>query len=160
MTARPLTVVLGLGNPVRGDDAAGLRVVEELDRLLAAEPVSGVRTVQSRRGGFELIDLLSGADRAVIVDCWDGPGASPGRVRRLSIGQVAGCARLVGCHDIGVREAFDLARLANAPMPAVVDIYAIDAGDTSRLVEALTPDVARAVPALARQLHASLAAQK
>jgi hydrogenase maturation protease len=147
------TIVLGLGNPVRYDDAVGLRVAEAVERLLDAEPLPGVRVATSTRAGLELIDLLSGASRAVIVDCLVVPDPVPGRVTRLTLDDVAGSARLVGAHDVTVATAFKFARAAGVPMPDAVDIYAIEAADVDRIEEGLSPAVAAAVPALALAIY-------
>jgi len=151
-----MTVVLGLGNPVRFDDAVGLRVAEALERLLAEAPIPGVQVFNSTRAGFELIDLLAGADHAILVDCLEVPDAVPGRVRRLTLDDVAGAARLVGAHDITVGAAFELARASGIAMPATVEIIGVEAGDTMRIEEGLSPEVAAAVPRLAREIHERL----
>ena len=150
------TIVLGLGNPVRFDDAVGLRVAEAVERLLAEAPVPGVKVVTSTRAGLELIDLLSGASRAVIVDCLALPNPVPGRVRRLTLDDVAGAARLVGAHDVTLSHAFEFARAAGVPMPSSVEIYAVEAADIDRIEEGLSTAVAAAVPALAREIHHQL----
>lgn len=152
------TVVLGLGNPVLADDAAGLRVVAELSRLLAAGPVHGVDVLASTRAGFELIDMLRGYSRAVIVDCLEVPAPVPGKVRRLTLDDVAGSARLTNQHEISLAAAFAMAKQLSVAMPESVAIYALEAGDARTLSEELTPKVAAAVPELARQLYEQLAA--
>ena len=151
------TIVLGLGNPVRYDDAVGLRVAEAVDRLLEDAPVPGVTVMTSTRAGFDLIDLLAGASRAIIVDCLVVPDPVPGRIRRLTLDDVAGSARLVGAHDIDLAGAFALARTLGVSMPPCVEICAVEAADTDRIEEAMSPDVAAAVPVLAREIHSNLA---
>jgi hydrogenase maturation protease len=157
---RATTIVLGLGNPVRFDDAVGLRVAEAVERLLAEEPVHGVTVMTSTRAGLELIDLLSGASRAVIVDCLTLPNPVPGNVRRLTLNDVAGSARLVGAHDVTIAGAFQFARAAGVPMPDTVEIFAVEAADVDCVAEGLSPAVALAVPALAREIHRRLAARR
>ena len=151
------TVVLGLGNPVRGDDALGLRVAEAVQRLLDDDPVTGVQVLTSTRAGLELIELLEGTDHAVIVDAFDSPDATPGQIRRLTLDDVAGAARLVGAHDITLAGAFALARATGIPMPETVEIYAVEAADSDRIEEGLSPGVEAAVPILAGEIHRRLA---
>jgi hydrogenase maturation protease len=150
------TVVLGLGNPVLGDDAAGLRVADTLQQLLQESPVDGVQVAASTRAGFELIDLLTGASRAIIIDCLQVADPHPGRVRRLDLGHVAGSARLVGPHDISVAIAFELAATLGIPMPQEVDIYGIEGAAVLEFTERMTPEVEAAAATLARELHALL----
>jgi hydrogenase maturation protease len=151
------TAVLGLGNPVVSDDRVGLAVAQEVQRLLAQSPVENVEVLESTRGGFELIDLLSGFSHAVIIDCLAVPDPVPGRIRRLTLDNVAGSARLVNVHEISIGEAFELARRLDTPMPKTVDIYAVEGGDVSTMSEEMTPPVEAAVGPLARQIHESLA---
>lgn len=152
------TIVLGLGNPVRLDDAVGLRVAEAVGRLLDAEPVPGVTVTTSTRAGLELVEILAGASQAVIVDCLVLPDAVPGRVRRLDLDDVAGSARLIGAHDITIGEAIALGRAAGEAMPGDVEIYGVEARETDLIEEGLSPAVEAAVPGLAREIHRRLAA--
>jgi hydrogenase maturation protease len=152
-----LTVLVGLGNPVRGDDAVGLRVAEAVQCLLNERPIAGVRVATSTRGGFELIDLLSGADHAVLVDCLEALNARPGRVRVLALDAVAGSARLVGSHDIGLPAAVELGRLLGIRMPADVEVIGIEAEVGDRIEEGLSPELAAAVPVVAAWLCERLA---
>jgi hydrogenase maturation protease len=149
-------VVLGLGNPVLTDDAAGLRVIEELERLLAAQSIPGVTVEASMRAGFELIDLLHGYRHALIVDCLDIPYSVPGRVRQLTLESVAGIARLVNVHELSISSAFKLAQQMGIALPEHVEIYAIEAGDVRTISEGLTPAVAATIQPLAATIYARL----
>lgn len=150
------TVVLGLGNPILSDDGVGLAVAGELKRLLAVAPVRGVDVLASTRAGFELIDLLRGYARAVILDCIVLSDPQPGRVCRLTLDDVSGCARLVNAHELSVGTAFRLAEQMGVPMPREVEIIAVEAADTSTIAEGLTPAVQATVSPLAREIHESL----
>jgi hydrogenase maturation protease len=146
------TVILGLGNPVLRDDGVGLAVATELKRLLAEAPVRGVDVLASTRAGFELIDLLRGYTRAIIVDCIVLPAPQPGRVCRLTVDDVSGCARLVNAHEMSVGTAFRLAEQMGIPMPGELEIIAVEAGDASTIAEGLTPAVQATVGPLAREI--------
>lgn len=151
----PVTVaVLGLGNPVLCDDAVGLHVAAEVERLLLEEPIPGVSVMASTRAGFDLIDLLTGFSHALIIDCLELPEPIPGRIRLLELNALSGCARLIGVHDISVADAFGLAATLGTAMPGIVEIYAVEGGDTQTLCEEMTPAVAAAVAPLARSVLA------
>jgi hydrogenase maturation protease len=152
------TAVLGLGNPILGDDAAGLAVAADLERRLARQPLPGVEVLTSARGGFELIDLLAGFDRVILVDSLTVPDAEPGRIRRLDLADVSGSARLVCGHEISVATAFELAARLAIPMPRAVSIHAIEVADATTFGETLTPPVAAAVRELARRVWRELQA--
>ena len=151
-------MVLGLGNPLLCDDGVGLAVATALKTLLTTAPIPGVDVLASTRAGFELIDLLHGYRRAVIVDCLQSPTATPGRVRRLQLGDVAGSARLVGVHEISLDVAFGLAEHMDIPMPEQLHIFAIEAADVTTISETMTPDVEAAVTPLASEIYEMLRA--
>jgi len=156
MSASGRTVVLGLGNPVLSDDGVGLAVAAELQRLLAEAPVRGVDVLATTRAGFELIDILRGYARAILVDCIVLPDPQPGRVCRLTVEDVSGCARLVSAHEISVGTALRLAEQMGIPMPVEVEIIAVEAGDASTIAEGLTPAVQTTVDPLAREIYEGL----
>ncbi len=147
------TVVLGLGNPVLGDDGVGLAVAAELKRLLAEAPVRGVDVLASTRAGFDLIDILRGYTSAILVDCIVLPDPRPGTVRRLAVDDVSGCARLVNAHEMSVGTTFRLAERMGISMPTDVEIIAVEAGNTSTIGEGLTPAVQASVEPLAREIY-------
>jgi hydrogenase maturation protease len=152
----PAVVVLGLGNPLRGDDGAGLKVAETVEARLRERPVPGVAVRTSTRAGLEVIDLLSGFGRAIVVDCLEVPDVVPGRVRRLALDGCPGSARLVGAHDVSLRDAFAFALATGYPMPDEVDVYGIEAAETLAITEGLSPAVADAVRLLAEEIHEEL----
>ena len=148
----PRTVVLGLGNPVRRDDGVGLAVAEAVRQSLVSAPLPAVEVATSTRAGFEIIDLLHGCARAIIVDCLDVPRPRPGRVRRLGLDAIEGAPRLVDAHGLSLPLAFRLAHSLGIPMPSQVEILGVEAGDCLTLGETLTPAVQAAVQPLAREI--------
>jgi hydrogenase maturation protease len=157
--ARGRTAVLGLGNPILSDDGVGLVVAQELRRLLGRRPIPGVEVLDSSRGGFDLIELLQGYARAILVDSLDLPDPRPGRIRQLTLRDVSGCARLIGAHEITIGAAFQLAERLGIPMPCQVRIFGIEGRDIHTLGEGLTPSVRAAARPLAQHLHATLLAE-
>lgn len=149
-------VVLGLGNPILSDDAAGLRVAEELLRLLNTSPVPQVTVLLSTRAGFELIDMLQGFGHALIVDALELPEPQPGRVQLLDLSNFSGSVRLNMMHEVTITTAFEFAERMGIPMPQQVEIFAIEAADTRTLCETMSPAVSAVIRPLAEKLHQRL----
>ncbi len=74
------TLVLGLGNPILSDDSVGLRVVQELQKILL--PRKDLVIDEDHWGGLRLMERLAGFDRAIIIDAIQS-GAAPGTIRCL-----------------------------------------------------------------------------
>jgi hydrogenase maturation protease len=117
------TLVLSLGNPLRGDDGVGTAVLT----LLAAYPIipPGVVLLDGGTPGLETVLLLDGYEKAIIIDAAD-MGLPPGSWRRFSSAKLAAQeANLTGTlHQAGLAEALALAEALNM-LPAEVIIYGI-----------------------------------
>ncbi len=81
-----MTLVVGLGNPLREDEGIGVRIVQELERSLGAR-CADVRFLDIGTSGMRLLDALPGFDRAIIVDCAR-MGQAPGTMLRFTEGDV------------------------------------------------------------------------
>lgn len=71
-------LVIGLGNPLRGDDGVGAWLAERARRL---RPTPQVRTVQQLTP--ELADALAQTGRVLFIDAWWPPVPAPGGMARL-----------------------------------------------------------------------------
>lgn len=115
-------LVLGLGNPLRGDDGIGPRVIEALQGH--ALP-SGVDVIDGGTGGLAIVNLLSCRQRVIIVDAVN-MGLPPGHVQRFTLDE----ARLVddhtnlSAHGAGLREALVLAQ-ALGLLPDEVVVFGV-----------------------------------
>ena len=108
MTGR--VVVVGVGNPFRGDDGAG----PEVARLLAERLPADVEVVEHDGDPAGLLDCWADARVAYVVDAVvsDDP---PGTVHRVEIsrdgGTVPGATRRDSSHALGLGDAVQLARV-------------------------------------------------
>ena len=73
-------LVVGIGNPDRGDDAFGALVVQGLYGRLPAD----VRVIECRGDVLGLIEDWSGCDGLVCIDA-AAPLGRPGRIRRIDL---------------------------------------------------------------------------
>ena len=103
--------LIGIGSPF-GDDAAGLEVA----RLLAKAPPPSCEVIAADRPGTALVDLLEGADTAILIDAVRS-GAPPGTIHEFAFDELdRHTARFVSSHDLGVVAAIQLAqKLGRAP---------------------------------------------
>ncbi|MFZ0700043.1 MAG: hydrogenase maturation protease [Thermoplasmata archaeon] len=141
-------LVIGVGNPHRGDDVFGLVVVRRLRPRL-----SEVGTVLEQEvGGAELLDVWTGRDRVWVVDAVRAGGA-PGTIYRIEVGEEPLPARLAisSSHGVSLAQAVALGQaLHQLPVRLVihgVEPAGFDTGD------GLSPEVAAAVEPVARRIE-------
>jgi hydrogenase maturation protease len=162
---RPILVV-GLGNPLLGDDAVGWRVVEELERRLGSTgppPEADGREIETdvlAVGGIGLMERLAGASRAILVDAIETGTVPPGTVgcRRLSEIPIRAATHLDGTHDMPLPAALAAGRALGAEIPDDILVVAIEACRTDVFSADLSPAVAAAVPRAVQAILTSIAA--
>jgi len=159
------TLVLGLGNPILGDDGVGWRVVEEVERRWrqVEEPWSTVHGPSSviefdcfALGGLALMERLIGYDRAVLVDAIQTRGGEPGAIYRLTLDDLP-TLHANSTHDTSLKAALELGRRLGARLPEEIVIYAIEAVNVLDFGESLSPPVAAGVGRAAEAVLAQLA---
>jgi hydrogenase maturation protease len=103
------TVVIGLGNPLMGDDGLGLAALERLQQNWEIPP--GVELVDGGTWGLSLLPVIEDAGRVLLIDAID-TGEAPGT------GSVIPRERLprylatkVSPHQVDLRDVLALAEL-------------------------------------------------
>jgi hydrogenase maturation protease len=133
-------LVIGIGNPERGDDGAG----REVARRLAARGDCPFETRECVGDATSLMDIWAGASEVVLVDACRGAGPG-GSVHSFGPDDALRLARLrhASTHSLGVAAAIGLAR-ALGSLPKRLVVHAIEAGATDEGV-GLSPEVDRGV---------------
>jgi hydrogenase maturation protease len=138
---RPI-LVLGLGNPLQGDDGIGCRVAQELEKR---ELPNEVEVMDGGTPGVGLLNFFERRKRVIIVDAAE-MGSAPGEFRRFTPEQVAltGSVQRFSLHRSGVADALALARELKIELPEIVFFGVQPASVEWR--DALSPPVEAAVP--------------
>ncbi|MDR3473106.1 MAG: hydrogenase maturation protease [Devosia sp.] len=137
-------MVVGIGNPDRGDDGFGALVVKQLEGRLTPDVA-----LLARAGDLmSLIEEWAGIDALVCVDA-TAPMGSPGRVFRLdvSVDEIPRDLASTSSHGLGLPEAVALARTLGTA-PGRVIVYAVEAAGFE-IGAPMTPAVAAAAGAVA-----------
>jgi hydrogenase maturation protease len=139
------TLIIGLGNPLLGDDAVGLRVAQELRHRLAG--AGGIEVIEDYHGGLRLMERMVGYQRVLVVDAIVS-GAEPGSLQVLRP-DGRPTRRSASAHDVDLATALALGREAGAELPPdeAIRLLGIEAVEVESFSERLTPAVAAAVPA-------------
>lgn len=140
-------IVIGLGNPILGDDGVGWRVTDAVERLLRRTPAdTDVDRVSV--GGLGLMERLVGYDHAVIVDAVRTGRAPVGSVRRLPLSALADptAGHTASAHDVSLATALAAGRSLGAHLPKHITVVAVEIPEADEFSDQLSPDVAAAVP--------------
>jgi hydrogenase maturation protease len=147
-------LIIGVGNPDRGDDAAGREAARRLRRTDCA------RHAEILDLDGEATALLATFERAETVFLVDAcvSGAPPGAIRRFDVEQTPLSPAHFGLssHGFGLGEALELARMLGA-LPRRCVVYAIE-GDRFDHGAPLTEAVACAVDEVVERLRREVGA--
>jgi hydrogenase maturation protease len=145
------TVVIGLGNPLMGDDGVGLAV---LARLREAWQLDGVDLVDGATWGLSLLPVIEDAERLVLVDAI-AANRQPGDVIELLRDRLPiYLSRKLSPHQVDMRDALAVAELRGR-LPN--DVVAIGVQpERVTLGTELSAPVARQLDALVRAVVAQL----
>lgn len=115
------TIVIGLGNPLRGDDGIGLEVARALATRRPA-----MRVIEHDREPLDLIELWGDASSAIVIDAV--AGEEPGRIHRLDAS--AGTGRWqrripASSHALDLGQVIELAGLLGR-LPPRLEVLAIE----------------------------------
>ena len=163
----PPVLVLGVGNELRHDDAAGLEVVRRARALAPPGSCDLATAIEFREHEGEMLALLAaweGAGAVILADAIHGSGPV-GTLQRFDVSRRPLPARLEGSsstHAIGVADAIELGRVLGR-LPRRVVVYGVtgacfDAGRglSAALLDAIDP-LARRVLEEAERLAATAA---
>lgn len=151
------TLVLGLGNPILGDDGVGWKVAEGVKkRLSLASPPdplpagdgSHVVDVECLSlGGISLMEHLIGYQRTILVDAFalDEPIGSI-LILKLSDLPNYSAFHTTSAHDTSLQNAIKLGRSMGAQLPEDITVVGIATRRIYDFSEELSPPVAQALP--------------
>lgn len=152
------TLVVGLGNPILGDDGVGWKVAENVKAHIA--PYSEVDVDCLSLGGINLMEHLIGYERAILIDAL----ISDEKLGSISVSKLDSIPdysafHIASAHDTSLQNAMKLGRGIGVELPEEVIVVGIAASHVYDFSEELSPPVAAAIPK-ATQIVLDLVIQK
>ncbi|MBM2824894.1 MAG: Hydrogenase maturation protease [Dehalococcoidales bacterium] len=139
------TLVLGLGNTILSDDGVGIRIAEELkDRLEQQEAT----VMETSMAGLDILELLTGYDRVIIIDAIQTRGGEAGQIYRLEPEAFDTTCHAASPHDVNFATALELGRRLGLALPRQITIFAVEAADVTTFSERCTPEVEQTIPSV------------
>ena len=138
-----LTRIIGIGQPIAGDDSVGITVA----RALSEQEKSAGVEIHEITDPARLIELLASCRRAILIDALVCSN-SPGKVKCLTIEELAvEPVTPFSSHGIGITAAIGLARtLTPEANNCAIQIVGITINPPTRYTHALSAPVVSAIP--------------
>jgi len=140
-------VVLGIGNTILTDEAAGVRAAQALERAYALP--EDVQVIDGGTSGMEMLEDLAGADLLIVLDVVKA-GAEPGTLVRIEGDEVPRFfRRKLSPHQIGLSDVLASLELLGT-VPGTIVVHGVEPVSL-KLGTEMTEPVAQAVPLLAQR---------
>ncbi len=129
------SVIVGVGNPLLGDDAVGLEVAKRLKGVVEADVKLAIA------GGLELAEMIADYDLAIIIDAFKGKG-----IKEIDVDDYE---ESVANHDISFPSAYRiLSRYIRMPKVRIVGIGI----DGIEIKEELSPKIKKMIPEVVKKV--------
>jgi hydrogenase maturation protease len=134
-------LVLGVGNLLLSDEGVGVHVAQ---RMMTMDMPPEVRVVEGGTDGFGLVNVITEADRMILIDAVKG-GGQPGSIYRFEIEDCPPYPDIfkTSVHQISILEVINLSSLIGTPPRTT--IIGIEPASLEMGME-LSPVVAAKVP--------------
>ena len=158
------TLIIGLGNPILGDDGVGWKVAEQVKQRIESDAryhmpmrplwskivhrVPSAEVDCAALGGLSLMERLVGYQRVILVDSMETGQSPEGSVRVFPLEALTNpsTGHSTAVHDTSLITALEVGRKMGLELPESVRVVAVEAKNVYDFSEELSPAVAAAVP--------------
>lgn len=140
------TLVVGLGNPILGDDGIGWKIAQELQHFKEIPADVDVECLSI--GGISLMEAMIDYDRAILIDAIVTHQAPVGNVNIFKLEDFPNLTsgHISSAHDATLLDALQMGKSLGAHLPTDISMVTVESQKVYEFSESLTPDVAAAVP--------------
>ena len=145
-------LIIGLGNPILGDDGVGWRVAETIQKTLQSQHLQYEHLPYEidylSVGGLSLMERLVGYDCAILIDAIQTGETNPGTVSKHHLEDLPNRAlgHLTSSHDTTLQNALAVGKQMGAHLPKCIQIISIEAENVFDFSEDLSQPITEAVP--------------
>ena len=139
------TLVLGIGNPILGDDGIGFHIAQELAKQIKDENID---VKDTSADGLNLLELIIGYDKLIVIDALMTKDEKVGEIYRLkpeNVSQPAPWA--ISPHHFNLATTIETGkRLFPKEIPEEIIVFGIGTQEVAKVTEEITAKVKEAIP--------------
>jgi hydrogenase maturation protease len=132
------TIIIGLGNSLLSDDGVGIEAVRRIKKQL-----KNVATVEGSIAEFEIVELMEGYDKAIIIDGVKTNERKVGEFWELELEEIKKYKKWFhrSSHGMDLWTAVELGRKLGYKLPKEIKIYVMEVKDNTTFKEELTKEM-------------------
>ena len=140
------TLILGMGNPIMGDDGVGIWAARALKDRFNEEEVTVMETSMA---GLNLLELLADYDKAILIDAIKTGEGEIGQIYRLEPEMFNDTRHAISTHGVDFSTALELGSRLGLTLPREIILFAVEVADVNTFSEKCTPKVEQIIPVVA-----------
>ncbi|MBP1731649.1 MAG: hydrogenase maturation protease [Deltaproteobacteria bacterium] len=149
------TLILGLGNPILGDDGVGIAIAREIRDGWPTDP--SIDILEAGLAGRFLLDVITGYQTVVVADAIiTDEKALAGSIYSLSVDDLGKAVNPYASHALDLRTTVELGKQLGYEMPETIRVYAVEIKENTVFREGLSREVEAAVVPVARKIMQDL----
>ena len=139
------TLILGIGNPLLGDDGIGFHIAQELANEIKDENIDVKDTCVD---GLNLLELIAGYHKVIIIDAIMTEDGEIGGIYRLRPENFVGTVHpTTSPHNANLATAIEIGeKFLAGQMPGEIVIFAVNIQEVTEFTEEMTEKVKEAIP--------------
>lgn len=146
-----ITLLIGLGNPILGDDAVGWRVLEDVEGQLKKRPLGNGLKVEFEYlslGGLALMERMEGYRDVILIDSILTGKHPLGTIYSLPLSRLPNFSsgHSTAVHDTSLQTALEVGCKMGLELPEDVWVVAVEAEQVYVFSDQLSKPIKRAVP--------------
>lgn len=144
------TLILGIGNPLRGNDAVGIEAANNIKNFFSDRNIDiDVKTAFTTN--IDMLNIISGYDKVVIIDAVKTADRNLGRIHILHAKHLKSSSSHT-THNIDLGTTLEIGRALGMKIPEIT-IYGIEVGCENEVFkQGLSKKVKAAVPAVTKKI--------
>lgn len=139
------TLLLGLGNTIRYDDAVGVLAVRELKKRCGQ---GAFDIMELSETGLHLLSLMEEYPRVIIIDSFTTAHYPPGHIHRYDLERLCSFSPPYSSHQLSLPTVLRLAKSLHINVPQTIVVYGLEIEKNDSFGEGLSPLIARKLPQL------------
>ena len=149
------TLILGLGNPILGDDGVGIAIAREIRDGWPTDP--SIDILEAGLAGRFLLDVITGYQTVVVADAIiTDEKALAGSIYSLSVDDLGKAVNPYASHALDLRTTVESGKQLGYEMPETIRVYAVEIKEDTVFREGLSREVEAAVVPVARKIMQDL----
>jgi len=149
-------LIIGLGNPILGDDGIGWNIADEVERQLYSlarqntqkKPMKNVKIMKLSLGGLRLMESMIGFDSAILIDAISTRKYPLGSVVVFPLDKLPdySIGHLSSSHDTSLQNALMIGKSLGSKLPDKITVVGIEAKITYDFSEEISITIKASIP--------------